>query len=220
MNTRAPSSPLQGVPLQTAEPAADSKWPHRLTGWAMAALWGLFVYRHLLAFHKTGDWTYLLLCASETLTAGLFVLRSAPATVSKDPLDWLFGIAGTFTALLFVPAAWGVLPPARALVVVGTALQIFGLVSLNRSLAIVAAKRDIKTGGLYRFVRHPLYASYLLILTGYIGVNTSAWNLALYVMTLGFLWVRMLREEKHLALDPQYAAYMQQVKYRVIPFVF
>lgn len=186
----------------------------------MAALWSLFVYRHLLAFHKTGDWTYLLLCVSETLTAGLFVLRSTPATVSKDPLDWLFGIAGTFTTLLFMPAAWGVLPLARALVMAGIALQILGLISLNQSFALVAAKRDIKTGGLYRFVRHPLYASYLLIFTGYIGVNTSAWNLALYVMTLGFLWVRMFREEKHLALDPLYAAYMQQVRYRVIPFVF
>lgn len=99
-------------------------------------------------------------------------------------------------------------------------LQILGLISLNRSFALVAAKRQIKTAGMYRFVRHPLYASYLLINTGYILTNTTSMNLALYVMSMGFLYVRMVREEKHLALDPAYGQYMQQVRYRVVPFMF
>lgn len=193
---------------------------HVATGFVMASLWGLFAYRHMLAFHNTGDWSYLMLCVSETLTAGFFVFRSAPATVSADPLDWLFAVAGTFTPLFFVPASWGLLPAAKNLIVFGTVLQIFGLISLNRSFALVAAKREIKTKGMYRFVRHPLYAGYLLIFTGYILANTTLMNFVLYVMTMGFLFVRMVREEKHLVLDPAYGEYMQQVRYRVIPFVF
>ena len=124
----------------------------------MAVLWGWFAYRHLLAFHHTGEWAYVLVCGSETLTAAFFVFRSAPMTVSVDPLDWLFGIAGTFTTLLFFPAPWGLLPIAKNLIVFGTVLQIFGLISLNRSFALVAAQRELKTRGMYRFVRHPLYA--------------------------------------------------------------
>jgi len=190
------------------------------TGLLMAVLWGWFAYRHVLAFHHTGEWAYLMMCVSETLTAGFFVFRSAPTTVSADPLDWLFAIAGTFAALLFIPASWGLLPAAKSFVVIGTVLQILGLISLNRSFALVAAQRELKTRGMYRFVRHPLYASYLLTFTGYILANTTLWNFVLYVMTMGFLFVRIEREEKHLVLDPVYGKYMQQVRYRVIPFVF
>lgn len=198
----------------------DSRAINLLVGIFMASLWVLFAYRHLQAFQTTGEWTYLVVCFSETLTAGFFLFRSAPVTVSKDPLDWLFALGGTFTALLFAPAAWGILPAAKILVVIGTVMQIFGLISLNRSFAIVAAKREIKTRGMYHFIRHPLYASYLIIFTGYILANTTWTNFAIYVLTMGFLFVRLQREEKHLSLDPKYAEYMLLVRYRVIPFIF
>lgn len=191
-----------------------------MVGLAMASLWGMFAYRHLLAFRTTGEWTYLLIFVSESFSATFFIFRSTPTTVSKDPLDWLFGIAGTLLPLFFVPAAWGLFPAAKIAIVLGLVLQILGVLSLNRSLAIVAAKREIKTRGMYRFVRHPLYASYLLIFTGYVLSNTTWMNLAIYVMTLGFLYVRLQREEKHLSLDPMYAQYMQRVPHRVIPFGF
>ena len=190
------------------------------TGFLMAALWGAFAYRHVQAFDHSGEWTYLLIALSETVTATFFILRSTPKTVSSDPLDWLFAIAGTFTPLFFSPSEWGVLPWARHLVMVGVALQIIGMISLNRSFALVAAKRQVKTRGMYRYVRHPLYASYLLMFTGYTLANTTAANIFVYVMTVGFLYVRLMREEKHLAIDATYAAYMRQVRFRVIPFVF
>ena len=220
MSERAIPPHTKDIGMKQPLRVLDSTAIHLLVGLAMASLWGLFAYRHVLAFQATGEWTYLLMCVSETLTAGFFLFRSTPVTVSKNPLDWLFALAGTFTALLFVPAAWGLLPAAKNLIVFGTALQIFGLISLNRSFALVAAKREIKTRGMYRFVRHPLYASYLLIFTGYILANTTWMNVALYVMTMGFLFVRLVREEKHLGLDPTYADYMQRVRFRVIPFVF
>ena len=198
----------------------DSKWIHLLVGLVMAFLWGLFAYRHMLAFYNTAQWAYLLICISESLSATFFLFRSAPATVSTDPLDWLFAIAGTFTPMFFIPSAWGLLPAATNLIFFGTLLHIFGLVSLNRSMALVAAKREVKTGGMYRFVRHPLYASYLLIFTGYVLANTTPMNLVFYVLTMGFLHARLLREEKHLIHHPVYAEYMRQVPYRVIPFVY
>lgn len=224
MNAHTKSSTLMSINMNSDPSRAlqwfDSKLVNLLAGFVMASLWGLFAYRHLLAFHNTGEWTYLLISVSETLSAAFFVFRSAPTSVSKDWLDWLFGIAGTFTPLFLVPASWGLLPAAKVLIIFGFIVQILGLISLNRSLAIVAAKREIKTRGMYRFVRHPLYASYLLIFTGYILTNTTTWNFLIYVMTMGFLFVRMVREEKHLVLDPVYGEYVQRVRYRVIPFVF
>jgi protein-S-isoprenylcysteine O-methyltransferase Ste14 len=197
-----------------------SKSVNLCVGFLMASLWSLFAYRHVAAFNLTGEWTYVVVCFSETLTAAFFVFRRMPTTVSTDPMDWLFAIAGTFTPLFFTPASWGMLPAAKHLVVFGTAIQIFGLISLNRSFALVAAKRQLKTGGLYRFVRHPLYASYLIMFGGYVLANTTLMNFSLYVMTIGFLFVRIIREERHLSIDQGYVEYMQKTRYRVIPFVF
>ena len=193
---------------------------HAGIGIFMAMLWGWFAYRHVAAFQATGESTYLILCVSETLSAAFFMFRSTPTTVSVDPLDWFFAIAGTFTSLLFSPADWGLLPSARQLITLGTVLQIFGLISLNRSYALVAAKREVKTSGMYRFVRHPLYASYLLTFTGYLLANTTPVNFIIYAMTMGLLYVRLTREERHLILDPKYAEYTRQVRFRVIPMIF
>lgn len=190
------------------------------SGIVLAIAYGIFAYAHLKGFQRTHEWMLLLFCFSETLTAAFLLFRSAPETVSVIPFDWFAGIAGTFMPLLLRPASWGIAPFAKYAIVVGVIIQIAGLVSLNRSIAVVVAKRKIKTDGLYRLVRHPLYAAYFLIFSGYVLMNTTLINLIVYVITMGFLIVRVFREEKHLALDSHYCEYMQNVSYRVIPFVF
>jgi protein-S-isoprenylcysteine O-methyltransferase Ste14 len=99
-------------------------------------------------------------------------------------------------------------------------LQILGVLSLNKSLAIVPAKRQIKTRGMYRLVRHPLYTSHILAMTGYVLANTTTGNVIVYAVAVASLFIRIIREERHLALDPQYRQYMEQVRYRLLPLVF
>lgn len=205
------------------EPRTDYLLSSRLSfysGGLVAIAFGSFAYAHFLSFQRTHEWMLLLFCFSEFLTAAFLVFRSAPKTVSVDIFDWIVGVAGTFAPLLLRPAAWGVAPVARYVIVAGVMIQVAGLISLNRSLAVVAAKREIKTEGMYRFVRHPLYASYFLTLSGYVLMNTTPKNIFIYAATMGLLLIRVFREEKHLALDPSYREYMQRVSYRVIPFVF
>lgn len=198
----------------------NSKTLHLILSLLMAALWGLFAYRHMQAFRSNGEWGYLIVCISETLSATFFIFRSAPVTVSNDPVDWLFAFVGTFTPLLLIPSPWGILPAAKSLIIIGTTLQIMGLISLNRSFALVAAKRQIKTGGMYKLIRHPLYASYFIILLGYALTNTTWFNVSICLITAGFLGSRLAREEKHLTLDKAYVDYAQTVRYRIIPFVY
>ena len=190
------------------------------SGGILAIAFGTFAYAHLMGFQRTHEWTLLLFCFSEILTAVFLLFRSDPQTVSTAQFDWLVGIGGTFAPLLLRPSSWGVAPLAKYVIVAGVIIQIAGLVSLNRSLAIVAAKREIKTAGLYRIVRHPLYASYFFIFTGYVLMNTTLENLIIYIITMGLLFVRVFREEDHLALDSSYREYMQKVNYRIIPFVY
>jgi protein-S-isoprenylcysteine O-methyltransferase Ste14 len=206
--------------MKALSQSRDCNVVHAFAGVLMAPLWGWFAYRHVTAFLMTNEWSYLFLCISETLGAAFFLVRKYPNSVSTAPFDWAIAVVGTFAGFLFIPAEWGAVPVAKHAVVVGTGLTVLGMISLNRSFAIVAAKREIKTTGMYRFVRHPLYASYLLTFTGYVLANTTAENIAIYGFTMGCMFVRMFREEKHLALDDDYRRYMQQVRYRVIPFVF
>ncbi|MNY77344.1 hypothetical protein D3C86_2172130 [compost metagenome] len=69
-------------------------------------------------------------------------------------------------------------------------------------------------------MRHPLYASYLLMYVGYVLVNTSLANLLLVLLGVALLMARIVREERFLARDLQYLGYMDQVKYRLIPLLF
>lgn len=200
--------------------ALQSRRASVYSGIVLATLWCFFAYAHLLKFQETHDWALLLFCFSETLTAAFYIFRSAPKTVSVIPFDWLVAIGGTFAPLFFRPAPWGMLPLASIAIIAGASLQILAMLSLNRSFAIVAAKRKIKTALMYRIVRHPIYASYCLTFTGYLLVNTTLHNLLIYTVSLIFLGARMFREESHLALDPAYRSYMHEVRYRLVPFIF
>src|SRR5215217_2615879 len=101
---------------------------HQITQIAAAILlipmWAWFGYRHILASSTTGEWSYLFLCISETLTVGFLLIRTYPKSVSKIPLDWIVAIVGTFSTLLFLPTTWGILPSAKYAIALGTLLQI------------------------------------------------------------------------------------------------
>lgn len=198
----------------------QSRLSQVLIGAIMACAWLYFAIIHVRAFNSSGHWTYLIFCAAETLTALLFLVRSNPVSVSSDPRDWSLAVAGTFVPFLFLPSGTVLLPQASILIVVGALGHLTGMLSLNRSFGLVPALRVVKTRGLYRFVRHPLYASYLLTFSGYLLTNWSLRNLAVFTVSMLLLALRIQREERHLALDSDYRAYMARVKFRVLPFVF
>jgi len=190
------------------------------SGVILAIAYGIFASSHFVGFQRTREWVLLLFCFSEALTAVFIMFRSNPETVSVNPFDWIVGIGGTFAPLLLRPTPLGIAPLAKYAIIVGVLMQVAGLVSLNCSFAIVAAKREIKTKGMYRLVRHPLYASYLCIFTGYVLMNTSVTNIIVYTFTMILLLIRCSKEEEHLVLDPSYLEYMQKVNYRIIPYVY
>ena len=59
----------------------------------MAGIWAVFAYAHVLAYLHTRDWSYLLFCMTETVSALFFLIRTAPDSVSTDMRDWLLAIA-------------------------------------------------------------------------------------------------------------------------------
>lgn len=190
------------------------------SGIALGALWGLFAIAHVVAFRVTGKISLLSFAIAETLIAAFFMLRAQPKTVTMSPYEWVVAVFGTFLPLLLRPTTDNLAPVAEWGLMLGSLLQIGGVLSLNRSFALVPALRELKTHGMYRLVRHPIYFSYLISFSCYLITNYSAANLLLLFGTFGLLMSRIHFEERHLSLTPEYRAYQTRVRWRVIPFVY
>jgi protein-S-isoprenylcysteine O-methyltransferase Ste14 len=158
----------------------------------------------------------------ETVIVVLFVLRRPAQIQSRRPLDWAFGLAGSYAPMFMRPGvASGVLAPVgEVLGVVGVSAAVVAVVFLGRSFGIVAANRGLKTGGLYGVVRHPMYGGYLLTYVGYVLSYPSLKNAFLVGGTLAIQVTRALMEERVLANDPLYREYLRRTPWRFIPYVY
>lgn len=191
-----------------------------LTGAATAALFAQASLQFWLQTHRLIGGLFFL---EQTWFAAAFLIRRAPQAVSRGPRAWLLAFAGTFGGLLLRPAGahppWGV-AAGFALQCAGLVLAIVSLLALGRSFGFVAADREVRTRGPYAVVRHPVYASYLLIQGGYVLQSLSPWNAAVFAAVSACNLGRALAEEQVLAGSPAYLAYRERVRWRLIPFLW
>jgi protein-S-isoprenylcysteine O-methyltransferase Ste14 len=191
----------------------------RLEQVTILALWTLLVWRVLQSPNPMAP----LVLIAETSIALFVLFRRPTERISMRLGDWLLAATATYAPLLVIPSEglWpAVTPVAVALVLFGNAIQISGKLFLRRSFGIAPANRGIKRDGMYRFVRHPIYAGYLFTHIGILLVMPSLVNLAIYA--IGW-WAQILRidaEEALLGQDPDYRDYMQQTRWRLIPGIY
>jgi protein-S-isoprenylcysteine O-methyltransferase Ste14 len=85
----------------------------------------------------------------------------------------------------------------------------------------VATGQKVVSTGPYAIVRHPMYASALLVLLGTPLALASYWGFLPLVVMMPFLIWRLLDEEQLLARDLRgYTEYQTRVRYRLVPFVW
>jgi protein-S-isoprenylcysteine O-methyltransferase Ste14 len=161
-------------------------------------------------------------------TAGLVIINTTALVlfmVRRDAskvgglAEGILAVSGTFVASFLKDA--GQLHDAKFLPTVvqlaGLAGWAFALATLGRSFGIVPADRGLVRHGPYRFVRHPIYAFEALFFLGYLmAVPTPRSFIVIAVWTLLQIG-RIIREERILG---GYDQYRQQVRWRVIPFVW
>lgn len=163
----------------------------------------------------------ILIILSEGMILAFLILRRPTENISVNPRDWAYAFAGSFLPLMISVGGTPIAPR------LGICLLVFGLffhvgakLSLRRSFGLVAADRGVKDDGLYRFMRHPMYAGYFIVHIGYLLVAPTLRNLAIYVSVWVFLGLRVIAEEKILSQNPKYVAYKENVHYRIIPGLF
>ncbi|MBB4290245.1 protein-S-isoprenylcysteine O-methyltransferase Ste14 [Rhizobium leguminosarum] len=164
-----------------------------------------------------------LLIVSEGAAAFLILTRRPTKNASLRVFDWMVTAIGTLFPLLVVPSATQPLAPLAlcgTVMALGFVLQISAKLSLRRSFGLVPANRGIKIGGPYKFVRHPMYAGYLMTHIGFFLAHPSLWNFAIYATALTAQCFRLLAEERLLSQDPAYQAFMGRTRYRLVPFLF
>ncbi len=159
---------------------------------------------------------------SEGLVVYFILFRRRPRDVTTHPVGWLVALAATGLPMLVVGSG---APIASA--TVGVMIMIWGLLfgiwtklTLGRSFGIAAANRGIVDKGPYAMVRHPMYASYLLVHIGFLLLNPNWWNAAIYASVWCFQFARIMIEEQLLSQDPVYVAYATKVKYRLVSPVY
>jgi len=183
----------------------------------------LFAYSFLQFYLESHRPIGIIFFAQQTLVALAFLIRRPASVVTRRVDDWLLAFAGTFMGVLFRPTGehlpWGIWV-GSAVQLVGATMAVTCILTLGRSFGFAAADRGLVTRGVYSIVRHPMYASYLLLESGYLLQSLSLWNAAVLVMGTLCNGGRALVEERLLATNKDYLAYRLRVRRRIVPGVW
>jgi protein-S-isoprenylcysteine O-methyltransferase Ste14 len=211
----------------------------------------LFAVMALLLFGAAGTlhywqaWLFLAAYFGPSLAVTLYLSKKDPALLArrmsggpfaeKEPVQkiimWIISLG--FVGLIVLPAighrlGWSQLSPM--VVLVGDLLVLtgwFGIFLVFRENSFSAATIEVSEGqriistGPYAWIRHPMYAAGLLMLSGIPLALGSGWSVLLVLALLPALIWRLKNEEKFLARNlPEYSEYQRNVHYRLLPSIW
>lgn len=132
----------------------------------------------------------------------------------REPLAWHQLVSWVLMTLSIIPAVWGFVLLARS------GRQVPGRRAADPALLPFEATSRLVTTGIYRYIRHPLYSS-LLLLTWGIFFKRPTWAGALLALAAtGFLiWTARTDEaECRVVFGEEYDRYLRTTR-RFIPFI-
>jgi protein-S-isoprenylcysteine O-methyltransferase Ste14 len=183
----------------------------------------LFVWAGLEHYERTHSSVGAVFLLAQLWVVGAYLLRRRPSVVSQRLPDWLLAFGGTFGGVLYRPSGahphWGV-TAGLDLQLIGLAICIVSFLSLGRSFGFAAADRGLKRRGSYAVVRHPIYASYLLLGLGYVLQSISLRNALVMLLVVSCDVGRLLAEERLLSSSGDYDSYRVAVRWRLVPGVW
>jgi protein-S-isoprenylcysteine O-methyltransferase Ste14 len=155
---------------------------------------------------------------------GVLSLVRIPPNAAMVNLRSILAVAGmTLVPAQIRPtvASVGILAScAVTLELFGVVLSQVGRLYLGRSFGLLPANRGVITTGPFRLVRHPIYLGWFILTVGYVMAYPNVLNVLAVIGTLPFMMWRIILEEELLWEDPSYRTYAEQVRYRLIPWLF
>ena len=191
----------------------DFRWILGTLGWPPAEGWPV-------QLAKPGPLSVLLLLIRNSLLTFFFLSRKLSRETSAEFFPWAAAVGGTLIGYYFDGVPIGptlTVGVGGWVMALGVFLAVLAVCSLGRSFGIVPSNRGIRTGGMYRLMRHPAYGTYFVIDVGFVMVHPSMRNLLVLAAFILLSYYRSVYEEQLLMGDPEYQAYRKTVRWRFIP---
>ncbi len=122
-----------------------------------------------------------------------------------NPFTWFQIISWIFLIICFVPVIYGVIL----------------LYTIGKPTDKLEATTQLVTSGIFRFIRHPLYASLLYLAWGIFFKSPSLLDGCLAIVATAFLYATARADENECIskFGQEYLIYMKKTK-MFVPFVF
>lgn len=190
-------------------------------------------------------WVFIAAFTVATIVPSLYLAKTNPDALQRRmrggpiaegrPVQKLI-ITGAFLSIFGMMAlsaydhrmGWSSVPAwvcvlGDVLIVVGLTLAMLVIVQNGYAAATVRVEdgQQLASTGLYKLVRHPMYAANLILMVGMPLALGSYWGLVGLVPGSLVLVFRILDEEKLLNQElGGYREYRQHVRYRLMPYVW
>jgi protein-S-isoprenylcysteine O-methyltransferase Ste14 len=217
---------------------------------AATSLWGIVSFGLILflpagTLHYWQGWVFIAVFMGATIVPTAYIGRVNPAALQRrmragpraEPrraqkfiiTGAFFGIFATMVfSALDRRFGWSAVPAWLTVfgdVLVTAGLGVAMLVIIQNGYAAatvrVEAGQKLASSGLYRFVRHPMYVGNVIMMIGIPLALGSYWGLLFVIPSAMVLALRILDEEKLLIQElAGYREYTQQVRFRLLPYVW
>ena len=181
-----------------------------------AGLFGVFALHHSL-FARRSVKTHLARVLPERLLRSFYV--------------WTASLLLLWVLALWRPAAGDVYAATGWLAAAHAAVQLSGFWLIAQSVARIdplelagirpaSGSEALQVAGPYRWVRHPLYLGWMLVVFG--AAHMTGDRLAFAAISTAYLIVAIPWEERSLLrlFGEPYARYQRRVRWRVVPYVY
>lgn len=198
------------------------KYRYRYLDIALGSL-SLGLAIQLISNNADLDALVLLYFCIHLMITVLFLIRRPP--LMHSPIRQGHLVAGLSTIYVYCyelssPLESSLSCIGKVITEVGALFSLLSLISLGKCFGVYPACRGLVTSSPYHIIRHPLYASYIVMDLGLVISYPSPSNAVLFFLGILLFTLRMHYEELLLEKFSEYRTYRDSVKFKLVPFVY